>query len=188
MVQSRSAPLTEAAGPANTRKLVHSPYTERMSAVMSAFRLDPSETSPEEPFVGEVRVTVEIENVYDREMAERGLGDPARIRRLEASLIVDTGSILLALPEDLVDLLGLRRRYRTQSQLADGTLIDTWVAGGAAVHVLGRMAEVECVVLPAGSPALLGQVPLEVMDLLVDCRRQTLAVNPQSPDIPRLRL
>ena len=138
--------------------------------------------------MGEVRVTVEIENAFDRELAERGLGDPARIRRADVHVIVDTGSVFLALPENVVDELGLRRVYRTGSQLADGTMIETWVASGARVRVLGRSTAADCVVLPAGSPALLGQIPLEAMDLLVDCRRQALVVNPESPDIPRIRL
>ena len=149
---------------------------------MSAFRLDPSETSPEEPFVGEVRVTVEIENAFDREMAEIGLWDAARVRRVEVSLIVDTGSTMLALPEDVVDQLGLRRLYVVPSVLADGTSIETWVATLARLHVLGRMATVDCVVLPLGSPALLGQIPLEQLDALVDCSRRELVVDPRSPD------
>ena len=138
--------------------------------------------------MGEVRVSVEIENGFDREMAERGLWDPTRVRRVDVSLIVDTGSTMLALPEDIVDQLGLRRIYQTPSFLADGSPIETWVASTARLRVLGRIANVDCVVMPTGSPALLGQIPLEYLDALVDCGRRELVVNPNSPNGPSYRL
>jgi hypothetical protein len=43
-------------------------------------------------------------------------------------------------------------------------------------------------VVPAGATALIGQIPLEELDLIVDPKSRALKVNPASPDAPRLDL
>ena len=42
--------------------------------------------------------------------------------------------------------------------------------------------------LPAGTPALTGQIPLEALDLIVDPKSHEVRVNPESPDAPVLDL
>jgi hypothetical protein len=42
--------------------------------------------------------------------------------------------------------------------------------------------------VPAGASALIGQIPLEGLDLVVDPKSQECRVNPASPDIPLLDL
>lgn len=44
------------------------------------------------------------------------------------------------------------------------------------------------VVMPEGSTVLIGQTPLETLDLIVDPRSREVAVNPASPDMPLLDL
>jgi clan AA aspartic protease len=119
-------------------------------------------------------VQATIENTSEREFAERGLWSPARVKAIELEMLVDTGSTLVVLPEPLVNRLGMRLMYRTPSVLADGTVIETWIAGGATMTVGDRSCSIDCVVAPAGSPALIGQVALEVLDFLVDCRNRQL--------------
>jgi hypothetical protein len=43
-------------------------------------------------------------------------------------------------------------------------------------------------VVPAGSTALIGQIPLEALDLVVDPKSRDVRVNPASPDVPCLDL
>jgi hypothetical protein len=54
------------------------------------------------------------------------------------------------------------------------------------LEVLGRDMSCDALVLPAGSSALLGQIPLEALDLIVDPKSRELKVNPASPDMPQL--
>ncbi|NQE53630.1 hypothetical protein C5S29_08550 [ANME-1 cluster archaeon GoMg3.2] len=49
---------------------------------------------------------------------------------------------------------------------------------------MGREAEVECVVEARGTQILLGQIPLEAMDLIVDPKTGKLMPHPESPDMP----
>jgi hypothetical protein len=41
-------------------------------------------------------------------------------------------------------------------------------------------------VMPAGTAALVGQIPLEELDLIVDPKSREVRVNPASPDVPLL--
>jgi hypothetical protein len=42
--------------------------------------------------------------------------------------------------------------------------------------------------MPPGSTPLIGQIPLEGLDLVVNPKSRELTVNPASPDVPRLDL
>ena len=47
---------------------------------------------------------------------------------------------------------------------------------------------IDCVVGPPLGEPLIGQVILESLDLIADCRNQTLAPRPESPDYPLLKM
>jgi hypothetical protein len=57
-----------------------------------------------------------------------------------------------------------------------------------AVEIAGRTTTCEAFVLPAGATALIGQIPLEALDLIVDPKSREVMVNPASPDMPLLDL
>ena len=46
----------------------------------------------------------------------------------------------------------------------------------------------DCVVVPVGADALIGQIVMERLDLIADCANQTLGPRPESPDRPLLRV
>ena len=48
---------------------------------------------------------------------------------------------------------------------------------------MGRRTEVDAIVEPSRSVALLGQIPLESLDFWVDPSGQRLVPNPESPDV-----
>jgi hypothetical protein len=66
--------------------------------------------------------------------------------------------------------------------LADGKLHPRRVYGPVLIRAFKRTMSVEALEAPPGVPALLGQIPLECLDLLVDSRNQRLVRNPESPD------
>ena len=51
---------------------------------------------------------MELENAGDREVVSQGLRDESTVRRTTVDGVVDTGAVMLVLPEDVVDRLGLR--------------------------------------------------------------------------------
>jgi clan AA aspartic protease len=138
--------------------------------------------------MGEVKVEVELENAIDRGMAFRGLLEAEKVRALKALVLVDCGAMTLALPQEQVEALGLHEVRKVIVTYADERKEERSVASAVTVRVGNRAATMECVVGPPNSEPLLGQVPLEIMDLLVDCVEQKLVPRPESPLLPLIKL
>lgn len=161
-------------------------YAQCMSSPTIAPRFRAS--SSKEPFVGEVNVRALLENAFDRENVRRGLIEEHQVRRTELDIVVDTGATQLVLPEEVVEQLGLTPMGTTQVTYADDRSERRPAAGIVSVLVEGRDAPVKCVVGRRGTEPLLGQIVLETTDLLVDCTRQRLVPNPESPDMPSYKI
>ena len=138
--------------------------------------------------MGEVKVEVELENTIDRGMATRGALSSEAVRHFSARLLVDSGAIMLALPQDYVEELGLDEMGKAIVAYADERKEERPVAGPVTVRAGNRFATVNCVVLPPNAEPLLGQIVLEMTDLLVDSRDQKLVPRPESPFLPELKL
>jgi clan AA aspartic protease len=138
--------------------------------------------------MGEVRVEIELENAFDRELVRRGQLPEQDVRSARIRALADSGSIMLMLPQDLVEELGLRELRKAIVTYADERKEERSIAGVVTVRVGNRSAEVSCIVGPPNSDPLLGQIPLEEMDLLVDCAQQQLVPRPESPFLPLLNL
>jgi len=138
--------------------------------------------------MGEVKVEVKLENTTDRELVLRGLLTEDQVRTFNIHLIADTGAVMLVLPQDEVEALGLREIRKAVVRYADERKEERPVAGPVTVRVDGRAATVDCIVGPPNSEPLLGHVVLEIMDLLVDPLQQKLVPRPESPFLPELKL
>lgn len=138
--------------------------------------------------MGEVKVEVELENAIDRGMEQRGFLEPKKVRAFKASVLVNSGAMTLVLPQEQVEALGLVEVRRVIVRYADERKEERPVASAVTVRVGDRAATLDCVVGPPNSEPLLGQVPLEVMDLLVDCVEQRLVPRPESPFLPLIKV
>ena len=138
--------------------------------------------------MGEIVVDVGLENVGDRELARAGYLPAADIRRASVQAVADTGAVMLALPEDVVERLGVEVVGSVACTYADGRRGERPVAGPLTVRIGDRWMPANCIVVPAGTDALVGQVVMEQLDLVADCATQTLGPRPESPDRPLLRL
>ncbi|MBI3267382.1 MAG: aspartyl protease family protein [Planctomycetes bacterium] len=143
-------------------------------------------TTPEtrERTMGEVRVTLALANFADEENCRRGLLPPPQVRRATVEALVDTGSTRLVLPSSVVQMLGLAVLGRIPVRFADDRRDVRDRVGIVSLELMGRKTEVDAVVEPGKSYALLGQIPLEGLDLRVDCAGRRLIPNPESPDAP----
>ncbi len=138
--------------------------------------------------MGEVKVEVELENAVDRELFRRHYIQESEIRTARVHVLVDTGSVMLVLPQDLAEALGLREEGKAIVTYADERREERPVAGIVTVRVGNRSTNVNCVVGPPGSEPLMGQIVLEALDLLVDPVQQKLVPRPESPFLPMLKL
>ena len=135
--------------------------------------------------MGEIVVGLGLENYVDRSNVASGLrANPPR--RADVEGIVDTGAVMLVLPRDVVEELGLEPLRTALVTYADERKEERPVAGPVTVEVCGRLMVAECVVGPPRSEPLIGQIVLETLDLIADCANRTLT--PRRPDYPSLKL
>ena len=110
------------------------------------------------------------------------------VRCVEIEALVDTGTTQLALPADVVEKLGIPPSGTRKARDARGQVIELPWVGGVRIEILGREMTCDALVLPEGATALIGQIPLEGLDLVVDPKSREVSVNPASPDMPLLDL
>ncbi len=109
---------------------------------------------------------------------------PELIRSLEVEALIDTGASTLILPADIVARMGFAQVEVKKVRLADGSLIDSPRVTGIHLEICGRDMITSAYVMPAGTTPLVGQIPLDELDLIVDAKRQELRPNPEHPDGP----
>ena len=136
--------------------------------------------------MGEIVVQCEVENTVDRGIADRGLVAESRVRRASIEGIVDTGAVMLMLPENLVERLGLAAGRTVTVTYADERTEKRPVAGPVTVKIGDRVTQTQCVVGPPRCEILIGQLVLEAMDMVADCTNRTLT--PRNPDYPNLKM
>jgi predicted aspartyl protease len=95
---------------------------------------------------------------------------------------------MLALPEEVVEALGVKPHGTRRVRDARGITIEVPWVGGLLIEILGREMTCDALVLPRSATPLIGQIPLEGLDLIVDPKTREARVNPASPDMPLLDL
>jgi clan AA aspartic protease len=104
------------------------------------------------------------------------------LETITAKVLVDTGAIDLVIPEHVAIQLHLIDLQPREVHLADGGRKLVRYVGPVKIETMGR----DCVTAAAvmGDQVLLGAIPMEAMDLVVEPRTQRVRPNPESPNIP----
>jgi len=119
-----------------------------------------------------------IENLEDRWAAKRGLIADDQVRRLAVEeALVDTGATLLSLPTHLIRRLGLEKTASKGVTSSIG-LAEAAVYSAVRLTIQGRSCTMDVIEVPDDVPVLIGQIPLEHLDLVVDLRSRRLIGNP----------
>ena len=138
--------------------------------------------------MGEIVVDIELENPGDRALFERGFGEESDIRRSTVEALVDTGAVMSMLPQNVVERIGVNIHGTAIVTYADERQEERPIAGPLTLRVCNRLMNTDCVVGPPLTEPLIGQIVLEALDLIADCRNRTLTPRPESPDYPVLKL
>ena len=119
-----------------------------------------------------------IENLQDLWDAERGLIPTERVRRLTVSdALVDTGATLLSLPARLIQQLGLKK-HSTRRVTSSVGVVDADMYDAVRLTIQGRDCTMDVIEVPDSVPVLIGQIPLEHLDFVVDPVGRRLIGNP----------
>jgi len=90
---------------------------------------------------------------------------------------VDTCATRLYLKPTVIKKLGLERTDTMRSRTTNGDVL-RYKYEPVRLELMGRHENFDVVEVPEEVPNLLGQVPLEVLDFVVDSRGQNLVPNP----------
>jgi clan AA aspartic protease len=158
----------------------------RTGAILVAAKSNRDTGGADEPLVGKVMQRIKLTNSYDEENVGRGHLRPDQVHAAEIDALVDTGATMLVLPSDVISRLGLLIAGYRKVRYADGRTAEVPWVSGVGITILGRDTVTNALVGAAGTTPLIGQIPLEELDLLVDPKSRELRVNPASPDAPLL--
>ena len=128
--------------------------------------------------MGRVTVTARIENLVDAFLAAEGKLPPEAVRLVEVTdALVDSGASQLSMPKSPLEHLGLKH-LRTRKAVSAAGLVEARVFGTARLTIQGRDCPVDVTELPDGCPVLIGQIPLEGMDFVIDMPSHQVIGNP----------
>lgn len=110
------------------------------------------------------------------------LGNPIRpeLAAIEVKALADTGAMHLCIPEPVVIQLELAEHEKREVTLADGSKKLLPYVGPVEVRFGNRCCFVGAMVL--GDAVLLGAIPMEDMDLVVQPMTREVLVNPATPN------
>lgn len=120
--------------------------------------------------MGLVRADIELANARDD-----------ALQPMSVNALVDSGALHLCIPQQVADQLALPVLDRRQVTIADGNAHTVDYVGPIRVRFANRQCLVGALVL--GNETLLGAIPMEDMDVVISPSRQSLTVNPNSPNI-----
>ena len=124
--------------------------------------------------MGIVREEITLKNVFDIGKAQDGLIKDEEIRQTTVTAMVDTGAVTLVINEKLREQLGLKVQGSRWATLANETMEMVKIAEPVRVCWKNRSMICEPLVVSGNGEILLGAIPLEDMDLIVDPVRQVL--------------
>lgn len=128
--------------------------------------------------MGRVVTEATIENLSDLYLAEAGALPTDQIRRIEVDdALVDTGATLLSLPMKMIKQLGLKPVVQ-KKVTSSGGLVEAWLYSSVRLTIQDRFCTVDVLEVSDDVPPLIGQIPLEQLDLVVDLRNRRLMGNP----------
>jgi clan AA aspartic protease len=125
--------------------------------------------------MGHIFTEIELSNPQISELA------PMKVRAL-----ADTGALMLCIPEHIALQLDLKTESIREVTVADGRNMNVPYVGPIKIDFGKRSCFVGALVL--GDEVLLGAVPMEDMNLVVNPGRREITVDPASPNIPHARV
>ncbi len=136
--------------------------------------------------MGRVTATILLQNYDDWRAFQRGQIPSEQVRAVEVEGLVDTGATALVIPKTIADQLGVPEVRRTTVRYADNRTAERSVVGPIRLTVCNRTEIFSAIVEEEANEPLIGQVVLELLDLVVNPQARTLMPNPRSPEMPMI--
>lgn len=138
--------------------------------------------------MGLVYAEIELISGDDLVLNRRGFLPEAKIKRMKVNALVDSGAYMLVINEHIKEQLDLSFIEEQVFRLADESELRAEIVGPVEIRFENRSTTVRAAVLPGDVEVLLGSIPIEDLDVVIDPKQQRLIVNPESPYIARKHL
>jgi clan AA aspartic protease len=131
---------------------------------------------------------ITLYNTDDEAMVRRGFMKTEEVRNVAVHALVDSGAMTLVISEHLKLQLGLSVLGTAPTELANGAIQETEVVGPVTIRFKNRRSICQAFVLPGIDEILLGVIPIEDMDVIIDPKKGELALPPDRPYLPLVKL
>jgi hypothetical protein len=124
--------------------------------------------------MGTVYDEITLKNATDVGMAKRKLMKKSEVRATTIQVVADTGADTLIINETVRQALGLQSEGPAEAWLADGQNHGCQITDPVVVHWKDRSMTCQPWLMADAPEVLRGAIPLEDLDISVDCTRQCL--------------
>ena len=118
--------------------------------------------------MGTVYAKITLKNARDVGNARHGLIKEPEVREMTVRAMVDTGAITLVINDAMRQQLGLGIESTCEATLANDRKEVCQLTEPVTIYWENRMTSCQALVVPGKGEALLGAMPLEGMDLMVN--------------------
>jgi clan AA aspartic protease len=99
---------------------------------------------------------------------------------VHARALVDSGAVNLCIPQEVAGQLGLKVRQRRLIELADGSTQEVDIVAPVSLTFENRFTSTTAMVI--GNEVLLGAIPMQDLDVMIDPREERLVLPPDRPN------
>jgi len=128
--------------------------------------------------MGYVYAEIQLTNEDDLAFHRRGWTAENEIRRVTTKALVDSAAYDLIINKETQEQLQLPVLGKRLIKLADESIIEVDIVGPVEVRFETAATTVRALVLPDTEEVLLGAIPLEGLDVIIDPLRERLLVAP----------
>jgi clan AA aspartic protease len=134
--------------------------------------------------MGYTYADITLYNTDDEALVRRGFMKAEEVRNIAVRALVDSGAATLVISEHLKLQLGLSVLGTTATELANGEIQETDIVGPVTIRFKNRAITCDAFVLSELSEVLLGVIPIEGMDVIIDPLKEELVLPPDRPYLP----
>jgi clan AA aspartic protease len=124
---------------------------------------------------------ITLSNSYDAVASRKGHIAKEDVRQCTVKALVDSGAIQLIINDSIANQLDLEVMERVDIEFANGVHEKCDLVGPVEVRFSNRSTSCRAIVIPGANEVLLGVIPLEAMDVMIDPCSQQLVVHPDRP-------
>ena len=122
--------------------------------------------------MGNVYAELTLRNADDLTLAKKGYITNENVREETVNALVDTGAWTLVVNGEIQEKLGLEVQGDDSVTLANGVTQSVKITGPVQVQWKDRKMICQPILIPEADEVLLGAIPLEDMNLIVDPRNE----------------